>query len=155
MQSVCISATDYKSVLQDLANLFFYRALSSIRPAESASRGSSAAARFCNDLICSSATDWPWGGGEGTCHSSELARQGLAAGRVGIKVRFADQGTQSRSRALSEVVVAAGDMHAVALALLDRTQVGSRRIRGLGLQLGKLAAAAEADRQLELFSGGR
>ena len=86
---------------------------------------------------------------------AELARQGLAAGRVGIKVRFADQSTQSRSRALSEVVVAAGDMHAVALALLDRTQVGSRRIRGLGLQLGKLAAAAEADRQLELFSGGR
>jgi DNA polymerase-4 len=86
---------------------------------------------------------------------AELARQGLAAGRVGIKVRFADQGTQSRSRALSEVVVAAPGLHAVALALLDRTQVGSRRIRGLGLQLGKLAAAAEADRQLDLFSKGR
>ena len=86
---------------------------------------------------------------------AELARQGLAAGRVGIKVRFADQGTQSRSRALPEVVVAAGDLHGVALALLDRTQVGSRRVRGLGLQLGKLAAAAEADRQLDLFSRGR
>ncbi|MBW2270063.1 MAG: DNA polymerase IV [Deltaproteobacteria bacterium] len=85
----------------------------------------------------------------------ELARQGLAAGRVGVKVRFVDQGTQSRSRALSELVVAAGDLHAVALGLLDRTEVGSRRIRGLGLQLGKLAAAAEADRQLDLFFGGR
>ena len=86
--------------------------------------------------------------------AAELARQGLAAGRVGLKVRYADQGTQTRSRALSDVVTAAADLHAAALTLLDRTQVGSRALRGVGLQLGKLAPAAEADRQLELFRPG-
>ena len=86
---------------------------------------------------------------------AELARQGLAAGRVGLRVRYADQGTQSRSQVLGGVQVAATELYAVALALLDRTQTGSRPVRGLGLQLSKLAPAAEADRQLDLFSRGR
>ena len=34
---------------------------------------------------------------------AELSRQGLAAGRVGLKVRYADQGTQTRSQALGQV----------------------------------------------------
>lgn len=87
--------------------------------------------------------------------AAELARQGLAAGRVGLKVRFADQGSQSRSRALGEVITSAADLHAASLALLERTQADSRPVRGVGLQLGKLAPAAEADRQLELFSKDR
>lgn len=86
---------------------------------------------------------------------AELARQGLAAGRVGLKVRYADQGTQSRSQVLSGLQVAATEIYAVALGLLDRAQLGSRRVRGLGLQLAKLVPAAEADRQLDLFSRDR
>jgi nucleotidyltransferase/DNA polymerase involved in DNA repair len=82
---------------------------------------------------------------------AELGRQGLAAGRVGLKVRYGDQGTHTRSQILPAAVAAAADLHAVALRLLDRTQAGSRAVRGLGLQLSRLAPPAEGDRQLELF----
>jgi len=39
----------------------------------------------------------------------------------------------------------------VAARLLDRTQAGSRPVRGLGIQLAKLAPAAERPAQLDLF----
>jgi DNA polymerase-4 len=81
----------------------------------------------------------------------ELARQALSAGRVGLKVRYGDGATQGRSQALAAPVVRASEIQRAALRLLDRTQAGSRAVRGLGLQLGKLAPAAEADRQLDLF----
>ena len=51
-------------------------------------------------------------------------------------------------------MTAAADVQAAALRLLDRTQVGSRAVRGLGIQLGKLAPAAEVERQLDLFPQG-
>lgn len=82
---------------------------------------------------------------------SELVRQGLAAARVGVKVRFADQGTQHRSRALQAPVRGAAEIQAAALGLLDRSQAGARAVRGLGLQLSRLSPADEADRQLALF----
>jgi nucleotidyltransferase/DNA polymerase involved in DNA repair len=108
-------------------------------------------------------------GGEGTDRSvlgehlldlarhleGELSRQGLAAERAVLKVRYIDQATQTRSQVLSRAVRSAPGIHEVALRLLERAQVGSRPIRGLGLQLGKLSAEAESDRQLELFPGGR
>ena len=81
----------------------------------------------------------------------ELARQGLMAGRVALKVRYADRGTQTRSQVLNTPLRSAPGLHEVALQLLDRTQVDSRPVRGLGLQLGKLATLAQADRQLDLF----
>ena len=81
----------------------------------------------------------------------ELTRQGLAAGRVVLKVRYADQGTQTRSQVLGGALRSAPGLHEAGLRLLDRTQVGSRPVRGLGLQLGKLAPAAESERQLDLF----
>lgn len=81
----------------------------------------------------------------------ELGRQGLAAGRVALKLRYADQGTQTRSQVLGGSLQSAGAMHEVALRLLERTQAASRTVRGIGLQLGRLSAPAEADQQLELF----
>lgn len=83
---------------------------------------------------------------------TELERQGLAAARVSLKVRYADSGTHTRSQALGAAVTLAADLQAVALRLLDRSQAGSRPVRGLGLQLGKLAPREEAGRQLPLFS---
>lgn len=85
----------------------------------------------------------------------ELARQGLSAGRVGLKLRYADQGRHSPSQALGSPATHAPELLAAALRLLDRTQAGSRPVRGLGLQLSRLAPAAEADRQLDLFPPGR
>jgi len=85
----------------------------------------------------------------------ELSRQGLAAGRVVLRVRYADQGTQTRSQVLRAALRSAPRLHEAGLRLLERTQVDSRPVRGLGLQLGKLAPAAESERQLDLFPRGR
>ena len=41
------------------------------------------------------------------------------------------------------------------MALLARTQAGSLSVFGLGVQLGKLDPAEDADRQLDLFSSHR
>lgn len=87
--------------------------------------------------------------------AEELERQGLTAGRIALKVKFADQGTQSRSMSLGGPSAAAPELHQHALALLEKTQAGPRRVRGLGLQLSRLVLSVEADRQLDLFSGGR
>jgi DNA polymerase-4 len=86
---------------------------------------------------------------------AELVRQALSAGRVVLKVRYADHGTHSRSQALGSPIARAVDIQALALRLLDRTQAGSRPVRGFGLQLSRLAPAAEVDRQLELFPSSR
>lgn len=84
----------------------------------------------------------------------ELARQGLVAGRVTLKVRYADSATHTRSQVLGAPSAAAADLQAVALRLLDRSQAGSRPVRGLGVQLAKLALAVELERQLPLFPQG-
>ncbi len=82
---------------------------------------------------------------------AELGRQGLAAGRVTLKARYADGGNQTRSQALGAPATAAAEIRALALRLLERTQAGSRPVRGLGIQLSRLAPAAEVERQLPLF----
>lgn len=82
---------------------------------------------------------------------AELGLQGLAAGRVAVQVRYADQARQSPSEALEAAVQRAPQIRSVAERLLARTQAGSRPIRSLGLQLARLAPAAEAGRQLTLF----
>lgn len=83
----------------------------------------------------------------------ELARQGLAAGRVTLKLRFADQGTTSRTVSVRDPVGAAPRLLGLSQELLDRTQAGARPVRGLGVQLAALVPAAESDRQLDLFAG--
>lgn len=85
---------------------------------------------------------------------AELARQGLAAGRVALKVRYADGGSQSRSQVLASPVTAAAALQAAVLRLLDRTQAGSRPLRGLGIQVARLTPAGEVERQLDLFPAG-
>ena len=85
---------------------------------------------------------------------AELARQGLAAAGVTLKVRYGDGGRHSRSRALGAPVSVAADVQHAALGLLERTQAGSREVRSLGIQLNRLAPAGEADRQLVLFPAG-
>ena len=85
---------------------------------------------------------------------AELARQGLSAGRVTLKVRYGDAGAHSRSQVLATPVAAAADLQAAALRLLERTQVGSRAVRGLGIQLARLAPAGDVERQLDLFPAG-
>jgi len=81
----------------------------------------------------------------------ELGRQGLAAGRIAVKVRFADHGTTSRSATLPKPAGSAAALHAAASRLLERTQAGARPVRGLGIQLSRLAPVGEVDRQLDLF----
>ncbi|MEM7411893.1 MAG: DNA polymerase IV [Myxococcota bacterium] len=81
----------------------------------------------------------------------ELVRMGLAAGRIAVKVRFVDQQTTTRSATLPAPVFAAADLREAAARLLDRTQAGARAVRGLGIQLSRLAPAGDAERQLALF----
>ena len=81
----------------------------------------------------------------------ELARMGLAAGRVAVKIRYADQGTTTRSATLPRPTAEAAELWQAARRLLERTQAGARPARGLGIQLSRLAPAGESDRQLDLF----
>lgn len=85
---------------------------------------------------------------------AELRRQGLAARRVVLRLRFGDGASASRSLTVPSPLVAAGDLHQTALRLLERVEAGERAVRRVGLQLGRLAPAAESDRQLALFPPG-
>jgi DNA polymerase-4 len=83
----------------------------------------------------------------------ELSRQGLAAGKVTLKLRFADQGTTTRTQSLVDPLRAAPPLLEVAQGLLARTPAGAREVRGVGLQLTALVPADEGERQLALFTG--
>jgi nucleotidyltransferase/DNA polymerase involved in DNA repair len=82
---------------------------------------------------------------------AELARLALRASRITLKLRYADAATQTRSQVLATPASGAAPVLDAALRLLGRTQAGSRPLRSLGIQLSRLAPAAEADRQLDLF----
>jgi DNA polymerase-4 len=81
-----------------------------------------------------------------------LRRHGLAARRVGVKVRFAEGPVATRTRTAGQPVVAAPDLAELGLALLDRTAARERPVRGLGLTVTQLARATEEDLQLDLFA---
>lgn len=81
----------------------------------------------------------------------ELAVESLAAARVTLKIRYAELPATTRSQALTTPVCAAAEILAVAQHLLGRAQAGVRPIRGLGIQLARLAPRADAERQLGLF----
>ncbi len=83
-----------------------------------------------------------------------LRLDSLAAGRVGVKIRYADQETTTRSRTLAQPVRTAAQVEEVAQDLLGRAGVGIRPIRLLGLSLSSLARSRRDDRQLELFPEG-
>jgi DNA polymerase-4 len=80
----------------------------------------------------------------------ELARQSLVAGRISLKVRYADGATTTRSQTLAVPGGSATELLHVASRLLERTQAGARPVRGLGIQLAGLSPAGEGDRQLGL-----
>jgi DNA polymerase-4 len=86
--------------------------------------------------------------------AEELRRQGLAAGRVAVRIRYADAGSASRSQTLASPVASAAELHGAAARLLERVEAGGRPVRGVGIQLGRLAPATEGDRQLDLFRAG-
>jgi len=83
--------------------------------------------------------------------AAALAREDLRARRVVLKLRYADGERVTRSATLESAVTAAGEIHLRAAGLLERTQAGSRPVRGVGIILGALAPAAREDRQLSLF----
>jgi DNA polymerase-4 len=84
----------------------------------------------------------------------ELSRQSLVAGRISLKVRYADGATTTRTQTLSVSSGRGPELLEVTSRLLARTQAGARPVRGLGVQLGALAPAGEGDRQLDLFPSG-
>jgi DNA polymerase-4 len=81
-----------------------------------------------------------------------LGLEGLAAKRVTLKLRYADQGQTTRSCTLVRPVAAARDLAALAAELLERTQAGIRPVRLVGLGVASLVRWRRDDRQLELFS---
>jgi nucleotidyltransferase/DNA polymerase involved in DNA repair len=85
----------------------------------------------------------------------DLRAQGLSAGRVALKIRFSDRGTNSRSRTLSAPISTSAEIQRSASGLLTHMDVGSRPARGIAIQLGRLQRSAEAGRQLDLFSDER
>ena len=80
-----------------------------------------------------------------------LTRERLAAKRIAVKVRYADGEQVARSATQAHAVRAARELLAQVLPLLERTQAGSRPIRGLGLVVSELARAGSDERQLDLF----
>jgi DNA polymerase-4 len=80
-----------------------------------------------------------------------LARERLAAKRLVLKVRYVDEET-SRSRTVKHPLARAAELLALAADLLERTQAGTRPIRGLGLAASSLVRARRDDRQLDLFA---
>ena len=80
-----------------------------------------------------------------------LHEQGLCARRVGIKLRFDDQQTTTRSRTLAVPVSTAAEIFPVTVSLLDRTEAGPRGVGLLGVSVAGLGPRPK-DRQLELFA---
>jgi DNA polymerase-4 len=81
-----------------------------------------------------------------------LARERLSAKRVIVKVRYEDGELTTRSRTGVHPMTTARELLAQATPLLDRTQVGTRAVRGLGLIAHGLGRTRRDDRQLDLFA---
>jgi DNA polymerase-4 len=81
-----------------------------------------------------------------------LAREHLAAKRVVVKIRYADDELTTRSRKVVHAMTSARELLAQAAPLLDRTQAGTRAVRGLGLIATELSRGRRDDRQLDLFA---
>jgi DNA polymerase-4 len=84
----------------------------------------------------------------------ELARNGVAASRIVVKLRDTSGAVITRTRTLASPVASAAALLKEALALLVLAGMGARPARGLGIQLAELTPGAEGDRQLPLFPGG-
>ena len=80
-----------------------------------------------------------------------LRLDSLAAGRVAVKLRFADQETTTRSRTLPKPARTAAQLEQAAQDLIGRTEAGTRPVRLVGLSLASLVRSRRDDRQLPLF----
>lgn len=80
-----------------------------------------------------------------------LARERLAAKRLVLKVRYVDHAETTRSRTVKHALASAAELLALAADLLERTEVGARPIRGLGLAASSLVRVRRDERQLDLF----
>ena len=80
-----------------------------------------------------------------------LVLEQLAAKRVTLKLRYADQEQTTRSCTVIRPLAAARDLAALAIDLLGRTQAGIRPVRLVGLAVASLVRGRRDDRQLELF----
>jgi DNA polymerase-4 len=85
---------------------------------------------------------------------NSLAQERLAAKRVVLKVRYADNDATTRSRTERHALTRASELLPLAADLLARTQAGTRPIRGLGLAVSTLVTRRRDDRQLDLFGKG-
>ncbi len=86
-----------------------------------------------------------------TSLENALRRQGLGARRIAVKLRYADHESSTRTRTLDRPVSLARDIVEVTERLLERTSVGARPVRSLGIRLGALGNGRTDDRQLDLF----
>jgi nucleotidyltransferase/DNA polymerase involved in DNA repair len=84
----------------------------------------------------------------------ELARNGVAASRIAVKLRDVGGAVVTRTRTLAAPVASATALREEALALFTLAGMGARAVRGIGIQLTALVPATEGDRQLPLFPGG-
>lgn len=84
-----------------------------------------------------------------------LAQERMAARRLTLKLRYGDGERVTRSRTLPRAIASAAELLERGEALLDRTQAGSRPVRGLGLAVAGLVRARRDDRQLDLFGSQR
>ncbi|MBJ20761.1 MAG: hypothetical protein GY910_01820 [bacterium] len=80
-----------------------------------------------------------------------LRRDGLAAGRIALRLTGTDGRTVTRSCALQASVGTAVDLSRAAQSLLDRSDLTGRAVRRTGLVLKGLEIRGIEDRQLDLF----
>lgn len=84
--------------------------------------------------------------------ASRLRRQGLRARRVGLKLRYADFTTISRSRTLTQPFTSAHDLLEHGTGLLDEVGDRPQAVRLIGIRAERLEPAADA---LQLSLDGR
>lgn len=84
--------------------------------------------------------------------AARLRRHGLRAGRVGLKLRYADFATISRSHTLGHPVTSAHDLYTEACSLLDGIGPRPQAVRLLGVRAEKLTGSEHA---LQLSLDGR
>ena len=85
--------------------------------------------------------------------SRRLRRHGIAGKTVTLKVKYHDFVQVTRSETFPEVTDDGGEIFRRCCGLLDRTEVGRRPVRLLGISVSHLCAQGEK-RQLSLFQTG-
>ena len=87
------------------------------------------------------------------CRSVEagLKQRDLCAGRVAIKIRYADRNLETRSRKLVRPILDSAAIFAASRRLLDRTQAGVQAVVLIGVSLSDLDTPHRPNDQLELF----